>query len=502
MSIPGVPGIVAGHNASIAWGVTNMMADESDFYVIRVDSADSTKYWYDGKLRELQFRTEEITIEGEPPVEVLIRSTHHGPIVSDIRTPVQLSTSPFVAAMRWTGAIPADRVEAFHFINRASHWAAFLEGVARFPGPGQNFVYGDKEGNIGYTPGGTIPIRGKSLSILPLPGWESSSEWKGFVPFEKFPRLYNPPEGYVATANNKVADNQFPFHISDLWEPPSRIQRLREILGQEYLFSVPDFERLQNDAYSHHARAIVPHLLDAMADSVQTFAGQDRIREYLANWDFTFGKDDIATALYQAIFIRLLHNMYADEMGGDLLNDFVILGNIPIRVTQQLVEEGRSAWFDDISTPEPDSARSILLRSIAEGVALLKDRFGEDMKNWRWGELHQLTLTHPFGLVKPLDRVFNIGPFPMGGGGTSLMSGEYSFNKPFAVTVAGSFRMVYDFANPAEIHTVLPSGQSGQAFHDHYSDQTHLWLNGAYRTFRSDHTALPPGWEELVLTPQ
>jgi penicillin amidase len=502
MSIPGVPGIVAGHNAEIAWGVTNMMADESDFYLIRVDSTDSTKYWFDGKLREMEFRTEEIRVEGGSTVEVVIRSTHHGPIVSDIRTPVQRAAPPFVAAMRWTGAVPADRVEAFHRINKARNWSEFLDGVGMFPGPGQNFVYGDKEGNIGYSPGGMIPVRVKGLSILPLPGWESGSEWRGFVPFEKFPRLYNPPEGYIATANNKITDSQFPWHISDLWEPPSRIQRLREVLSQEYGFSVHDFGKLQTDAFSHHAKEMVPHLLAAMEDTLLGFAEQERVKEYLANWDYTFGKDDIATALYETIFVRLLHNIYGDEMGPDLLHDFVILGNIPIRITQRLVEEGNSPWFDDISTPAPDSARAVICRSIVEAAAALRDRFGADTKTWRWGELHQLTLTHPFGLVKPLDRVFNIGPFPMGGGATSLMSGEYSFNEPFAVTVAGSFRIVYDFGSPSEIRSVLPSGQSGQAFHDHYSDQTQLWLNGVYRTFRSDSGAVPPGWEQLILRPR
>ncbi len=288
MSIPGVPGIVAGHNADIAWGVTNMMADESDFYVIMADSTDSTKYWFDGRLLPMETRSEEILVEGESPVEVIIRSTRHGPIVSDIQTPVQRSTPDFLAAMRWTGSVPVDRVDAFHRINRARNWEEFLDGVGKFPGPGQNFVYGDRHGNIGYCPGGMIPVRGKGTSILPLPGWESSTEWKGFVPFEQFPRMYNPADGYIATANNKIADHHFPYHISDLWEPPSRILRLREVLGRDEQFSVKDFEKLQNDVFSHHAREMVPFLLAASADTMLGFPEQERVREYLANWDFNF----------------------------------------------------------------------------------------------------------------------------------------------------------------------------------------------------------------------
>jgi penicillin amidase len=314
--------------------------------------------------------------------------------------------------------------------------------------------------------------------------------------------VYNPPEGYVATANNRITGNDFPF-VSDLWEPPSRIQRLREVLGREEQFSVHDCERLQNDEYSHFAREMTPHLLAASADTVLGFAEQERVREYLHNWDFMFRKDDIATAVFQTIFVRLLNNIYADEIGPDLAHDFVILGNIPIRVTGQLIAAGTSPWFDDIRTPEIETARDIICRSMSEATTLLRDRFGPDTKTWRWGELHQLTLQHPFGLVKPLDKVFNVGSFPLGGGGTTLVSGEYSFNEPFAVTVAGSFRFVFDFASPQELRSILPSGQSGQAFHDHYSDQTPLWLNGAYRTFRSDSASVSaPGMRRLLLIPQ
>ncbi|MDH4068784.1 MAG: penicillin acylase family protein [Ignavibacteria bacterium] len=500
MSIPGTPGIVSGQNGRIAWGVTNMMADESDFYIVRVDTADSTRYWHDGALRSMEQRTEEILVDGADPVPVTIRSTHHGPIVSDIVYPLRRSDLPFVAAMRWTGYEPADRVEAFHRINNASNWAEFLEGVEAFPGPGQNFVYGDMEGNIGYASGGLIPIRGKGNSLLPLPGWTSSADWRGYVPARRMPRLFNPPEGFVATANNRIADRSFPYHISDLWEPPARIQRLRELLSEQILFSVHDFELMQNDMFSHHARELVPYFLEAWEDTLLGFPDEERIRGYFRNWDFTFSQEDRATALFQQTFVRLLTNLYGDELGPDLLHDFVMLGNIPIRVTQALVESGRSPWFDDTGTPEVENRKEILCRSLAEAVSLLTERFGPDTRFWRWGAMHELTLKHPFGLVSPLQSVFNVGPFPLGGGPTTLMSAEYSFNEPFAVTVAGSFRMVYDFAVPEDLRVVLPSGQSGQAFHPNYSDQTPLWVNGAYRTFRHGGSA-GRGGETLVLTP-
>jgi penicillin amidase len=502
MTIPGIPGVAAGHNADIAWGVTNMMADEADFYVEHIDTLEGTRYLYEDRWLPLEIREEEIAVKGDNSLSVIIRSTHHGPIVTDIETPLQKSRSPFVASMRWTGYETADRVEAFNKINRARNWQQFLAGVQEFSGPGQNFVYGDRQGNIGYWCGVKLPIRGRQSSTLPLPGWTEASEWRGFVPFEDLPHLYNPPEGFIATANNKIAGEGYPYHISDLWEPPSRIQRIREVLGTGALFTVQDFQRLQNDMVSVYAREMLPIVLEACADDALGLPEQARVLEYLKNWDFVFSKEDIATSLFQEFLVRLLTNLYADEMGDELLHDFVILGNIPLRVTAALVSEGTSKWFDDVRTTEVETRRDMLRKSMKDAVNALRERFGTDMKTWRWGEMHTVTLQHPFGLQKPLDRVFNLGPFKIGGGPTAVMSAEYSFNKPFEVTVGASFRMIVDFARSDEIYVVLPSGQSGQVFHDHYDDQTPLWLNGAYRIFQSHPSAAAlPALRHLVLEP-
>lgn len=500
MSIPGVPGVVIGHNPHIAWGVTNAMTDEADFYVEQIDSADTTRYWFDGRWVPMRFQEEEILVKDGSPVRFVVRSTHHGSVVTDIRTMLQKASPPFVATMRWTGAELCDRVEVFNKINRARNWQEFVGALKKFTGPGQNFVYGDKEGNIGYWCGVLLPLRGVQSSTLPLPGWDKSSEWKGFVPFEQLPHQYNPPEGYIATANNKIVDDSYPYRLSDLWEPPSRILRLREILGNDDLFTVQDFERLQNDMFSWYFRDMMPVILDACTGTALGVPDESRVFEYLHNWNFVLSKEDIASAIVNELLTQLLKNIYLDEMGEDLLNDFVLLANIPLRVTARLIQDGSSSWFDDVNTPEQETRGEIIRKSLREAVLALRERMGPETKAWRWGDLHTVTLQHPFGLQKPLDKVFNVGPFPCGGGPTSLVSAEYSFNKPFEVTVAASFRVIVDFARPYETRSVLPSGQSGQVFHDHYNDQTQLWLNGAYRTFRSDSASVvTSGWDHLVL---
>lgn len=482
MSLPGVPAIVAGRNDKIAWGVTNVMADDADFYVESIDSVDTTKYLYNGRWESMTLSREEIPVRGQSqPVSLTIRATRHGPVVTDIHTLLQKGSSPYTASMRWTGLEADDQLQAFDAIDRAQNPQEFAAALRQYPGPGQNFVYGDVDGNIGYWCALKLPIRAKKNSLLPLPGWDPANDWKGYVPFDMLPHIMNPPQGFIASANNKIVDDTYPYHISDLWEPPSRIERLHQTLSPDSArFTSEDFQNLQSDKYSFHAREILPYVLNAFRDSSLGLPAEDLIFEYLRNWNFVFSREDIATTIYQKFFLRLVHNIFADEMGEDLYHDWVLLTNVPIRVTTRLLKDSTSAWFDDIHTDSVETRDDIIRKSLREAVSSLEGEFGVDTKLWRWGDMHTVTLRHPFGLQKPLDKVFNLGPYPYGGGATTLTSGEFDFNDPFAVTVGPSYRQIFDMGN-GEIRSVIPTGESGQVFHGHYHDQTQLWLNGVNR---------------------
>ena len=502
MSMAGVPAVVAGRNDSIAWGLTNVMADDADFYVEQIDSLTGSRYLYNGQWHPVTLLVEEIPVRGDTARSLTVRLTRHGPIVTDCETPLLKGKPPYVASMRWTGSEVDDQFIALTHIDRARNWEEFTSGVREFAVPGQNFVYADVRGNIGYWCGVRLPLRSGRNSLLPLPGWDPSTEWKGFVPFARLPHRFNPPEGYIASANNRLVDESYPYHISDLWEPPSRIQRLNDVLGKKgEVFSVQDFERLQLDTYSYYAREIIPYILEAFHDSAGALPDGERVFEYLRNWNYRFAKEDVATSIYQEFLVCLIRNTFADEMGDELFHDWVILSNIPLRVTARLLEQGASAWFDDLRTPQVETRDDIVRTSLREAVANLRAAWGADTKNWRWGNLHTVSLRHPFGLKKPLDRIFNIGPFPVSGASTALISFEYDMNTPFDVSVGPSFRQIFDMAGDGEIRSVLPSGESGQVFNPHYADQTTLWLNGAYRTgvFRGpargdvDRLTLEPG---------
>lgn len=498
MSIPGVPGVVTGRNDSIAWGVTNLMADEADFCIEQVRDSDST-YLFQDRWVPLTVIEEDIPVRGDTTVTLRIRLTHNGPIVTDIRTPLNHARHSAVMSMRWVGSDPDDMVGTFLKINSASGWGAFVAALRGYTVPGQNFVYADVRGNIGYVCAARIPVRREGRGLFPLPGWDHPSPWTGYVRPQDLPRELNPRSGYIASANEKRDSKALPAVIGDLWEPPSRIQRLHGVLGARGArFSVRDFENLQNDTYSQYARDLFPHLSAACTDSVLGQAYGERVRDYFRNWTFRFTRDDIATTIYNFFLLRLVTNIFQDEMGEDLYHDFTMLVNVPLRVTARLMTEGQSRWFDDIRTPAVETREDLVVRSLREAMADIRRQLGDDPRRWRWGDVHTVTLQHPFGLQPPLDKIFNLGPYGYPGGSTTMMSGEYSLTAPFAVTVGPSYRQIFDLSSSLTYRAVLPSGQSGQLFHDHYDDQTPLWLHGGYRTVTI--AADGPGMTTLLLT--
>jgi penicillin G amidase len=499
MSIPGVPGVVTGRNDSIAWGVTNLMADDADFFIEQINDSAQTCRRGDVWV-PLQIIEEEIPVRNDTAVTLHVRLTSHGPLVTDIVTPLNRTRPGFAASMRWTGYEDDDQVGTFFRLNRARTWEEFVKALSTFTVPGQNFVYADVRGHIGYVCAARIPIRAQGRGLLPVQGWESATDWTGFVPFESLPRQLDPPEGFVASANNKVGADGVPYAIGELWEPSSRIRRLRAELGVPGArFSVRSFEELQNDTYSQYAHDIAPLVEAAFTDSAVGQESAEKIRVYFRNWHHRFDRSDIATTIYQVFLNHLLRNIYSDEMGEDTFHDWCMLVNVPMRVTARLLHDKTSVWFDDVRTPQTETCEMILVRSARETVADLTARLGPAMREWRWEALHTVTLHHPFGMQKPLDRLFDIGPFPYPGGSTSMMSGEYSVTEPYTVTVAASYRQIFDLGDRLHYRSVLPSGESGQVLHPHYDDQTPLWLTGQYRTVSADRTE--KGIDELLLLP-
>jgi penicillin amidase len=267
---------------------------------------------------------------------------------------------------------------------------------------------------------------------------------------------------------------------------------MRELLSTQDSISVEDVKYMQMDFYSYFAHDVTPFLLQAY-DSVTVQDPEIKIvLRYFRNWHFQLLKDDVPTMIFHATLTHLLQNTFQDEMGKELYEHYVFIANMPYRVILTLLSDNNAQWFDDISTPTVETRDEIIRKSINQALTDLRQRIGGEMREWRWGTLHTITFPHLFGNHKPLDKVFNIGPYEIGGSGTSLNNGEYRFSEPYEVTLGPSMRKIVDFADLNDALSVIPCGQSGQPFHDHYADQAPLWLHGEYHQLPLDSASIEP----------
>jgi penicillin amidase len=399
--------------------------------------------------------------------------------------------------MRWSAQDFSDEFTAFLKINKARNWNEFKAALSTYAVPGQNFVYGDKDGNIGYVFGGKIPLRGSQNPTFVYDGTTGKYDWKGYVPAGEIPSLFNPPEDYIASANNKTLKN-FKYHISNLWEPPSRIERITQLLKSKPKHTVFDFMKYQVDFVSPYAKELTSYILGAFENIKITDSNLKVTIGLFKNWDYNMDKYSQVPAIYAVFFKHLLQNIYKDKMGHDIYNEFLFLTNVPYRSIMQLLENPSSWWFDDLSTPRIENRDEIIRKSLAEALTDLEKRFGKNIWEWQWGKLHHVIFKHMFsGFASVIDNIVDIGPFEIGGDGTTIFNTEYPFyesidrfprfrHSEFENDLGPSMRYIYDFSRPDEFYMILTTGESGNVMSDHYSDMTEKWLYGKYIKIKTD----------------
>ena len=535
-SVPGVPGVVAGHNRHIAWGITMSLADSQDLYVERVNPANPHQYEHRGRWEEASAVREEIRVKGrrEPVVEEVV-ITRHGPILSPV-----LAGEERVLALR-SAALDPGQPGAVLALDRAAKWAEFRAALARWGVASLSFAYADADGNVGYQLAGRIPIRAKGDGLAPAPGWTGEHEWVGYIPPEELPSVLNPPTHHVVTANNRVAPDDYPHLISREWTDGYRARRISDLLEARPLHDVASFAEMQGDLYSLPASELREHLLGLEPTDETAARALDLIRA----WDCRIAADSAPAALYEVWRHYLLRNVFG-EKAGDLLDHYLGLGHESLihthvyhaRMTSHLLgllRERPEGWF--ASPPNPLSASGegesappsragrrcraaakgaggsgqpssrwprswdeALQRSLREAVLFLRAALGDDPAAWRWGDLHRLTLTHVLG-VGPLGHVFNRGPYPMGGDTDTVCQAAVDVAAPFlAHGSTVSYRQIIDLADFDRSVSVLPSGQSGHPGSRHYCDQTPLWRSGKHHPMPfSRRAVLAAAADRLVL---
>ncbi|MBN1639216.1 MAG: penicillin acylase family protein [Ignavibacteriales bacterium] len=501
-TIPGVPGVVIGNNGNISWALTNIMADDCDFYNEVFDST-GMKYLFNNNWRPLNAIIDSVVVKDSLTINFEIKSTHRGPIISEIHTFNKFFPNPYIKksniSIRWTALDFSDEMLTMIKLNKAKNWNDFNDGLKHYAAPGQNFIYADKDGNIGYIFGARLPVRRTNNTSFVFDGTTDADDWKGYVPFEEVPKYFNPTTNFIATANNKTVQN-FKYHITNLWEPTSRIERITELLRQKSKHSVHDFMSYQMDLYSNYAKGIVPYILNAF----KGFEIQDKnlllTLELLSKWDFIMHENSQIPLLYSVFFNFLLKNIFLDEMGEDLFNEYIFIANVPLRVVNELLKKNNSKWFDNVNTTEIESRDDIIRQSISDALNYLEKNIGKDIVNWQWGNIHQITFQHNFhGVSSVLDEAFDLGPYRMGGDGTTVFLSQYKFNNPYDVVLGPSMRYIYDFANPDEFYYVLPTGQSGNVLSKHYKNMIEHWIKGKYFKINTNIKSIENSDNDLLI---
>ncbi len=516
VTIPGIPAVVIGKNKNISWALTNIMLDDADFYVEKLDST-GTKYLLNNGWKNLSFTEETIKVKDSLDVKLKIRSTHRGPLISDVHPYSFLypdvNLQKTAISMRWVGMETTEEMNSFYLLNRAKNWNEFKEAVSYFSVPGQNFVYADKSGNIGYVFGGKLPKRESTSPTFVFDGTTDKYDWKGYVDRSEISDLFNPTQKFIASANNKTLKD-FKYHISNLWEPSSRIERIDQLLTSKEKYSASDFMKFQMDQISPYAKMITKYILSAFNDVKVTDKNLDLALELFKDWNYDMNEFSQVPAIYSVFFKYLLKNTFYDEMGDDLYNQFVFVANVPYRSIERLLKDKSHPWFDDIKTTRIEDRDFIIRKSLVDALSELEKTFGKDITGWQWGKLHTVTHKHAFsGQFSLIDNYIDIGPFPIGGDGTTIFNTEYPFydavkdysafnHTPFEDVLGPSMRYIFDFSKPNEFYLILTTGESGNVMSEHYRDMTKMWLRGNYMKIKTDEKSIRRNKTLLELIPE
>lgn len=484
----GVPGVIIGHNARIAWGLTTPNLDTQDLVVERIRggrvvSADGAE--------DLQVRTEEIRVRGEErPRPLQVRVGPRGPLISDVDAQLAALPEPesaggdesgdeYAVALNWTALRPTPSIDAVFALNRAGNFDEFRDAAAMLRSPAQNLIYADVDGNIGYQLPGDVPIRDGYDGSQPTLGWTRRTGWTGMVPFAELPYAYNPPSGRIVAANQSVVE-AYPRPLQAGQSYGWRSQAISDRLAGQPRIDLDFAQSLFTDESFRLTEPLLPLLRDSyLADPWVREA-----RDLLRTWDGRMAADS-AGAAYFALTVRAMITLtFDDELPPELRASG---GDRRYAALAELLKHPDDPWWDDVNTPQRERRDDIiaraLLRARKEGVVLMSN----DIDTWRWGRLHTIGLRHQTlgsSGVAPVERLFNPDPAPVGGGSAIVEAwGWDATSDNFRVTAGPAMRMLVDLSDLDNSRWVNQSGTSGHAGHENYDDQFELMITNRLQPF-------------------
>jgi penicillin amidase len=504
-SFPGVPGVVIGHNNRIAWGVTNVGADDTDLYLETLDpSGHPGQYKSDGQWLPLITRQETIQVRGAAPVTITVRSTRHGPLLNDVVTDLK-GTPP--VALQWTALQPIYSFQGFFRLDFAQSWSDFLAAVSQIS-ISQNFVYADVDGNIGYRMSGLLPLRPSANDLVPVDGSTSANDWQGYVPQSQMPMLFNPPTHMIVTANNQIVPDDASIYVTANWDQGYRARRITDLLLAANARLTPaDFQHIQADMYSVPAAQLTPYFIAAGQAAGGDAAAAAAL---LRGWDYNMARDSVAASVYEVTAGTLIREAVLPLLGATVYDRYrssYSSSGLYSLLIGELAAPAAPFFGLTTSTANPATARdTAIAHALAGAMTQLRATFGDATSIWRWGALHRADFAHPLAGVAPLDRVFGLSPVERPGDTTTVSvggDGGFSSATPsYDQRTVSSMREIIDLSNLDASLWIITVGESGEPYSAHYADLLPLWDANQYQ--RMDYSPAAVGraaTDILVLKP-
>ena len=490
-TLPGVPLVVLGQNKHVAWGFTNTGPDVQDLYLERINSEDPTRYQTPTGWARFDTAEETIKVKGRPDVAISVRTTRHGPVISDAGISDDLiggskGKPAYAIAMRWTALDPdADSVGVGLAFNRAASVQEFVRASHGWVAPMQNMVLADDQGHIGFVAPGRVPLRKPEndlKGLVPAPGWDARYDWAGWLPADETPREFDPPRGFIATANQRVTPPGYPYFLTSEWVPPFRQQRIESLLRAKDRHDIDSLMAMQADVKSLAADPLLPWLMKANS----THALATQAKQALQGFDGTMDGARAAPLIYWAWVRQLTQGIFADKVGQPLF-ERSLSGRSYRDALQGVLERDDAWWCGDKATPNvsqacASQADAALTRALDE----LQARYGADVSQWRWGDAHQARSEHrPFSHVKALARFFELRT-PVGGDTYTINVSRVNYlpdpatGELFLDEHGPSLRAIYDVGDLSRSRFMHSSGQSGIPWSPLYRSFVPLWAKVQY----------------------
>ena len=506
-TLPGAPAVAIGRNRFIAWGETNLAADVEDLFRERLDST-GTHAEFRGVQEPMTMIPETIGVKGSAPIQVTVRVTRHGPLVSDAinaiseaspKTPKPAPRGPL--AFRWTALDDDDTtLQSFLRLNEARNWAEFTAALHEFVAPSQNFVYADVDGHIGYYAPGRIPVRASGDGSRPTDGWTGETEWTGWVPFDELPHLVDPPSHFIVTANNRPEPASYPYLLGLEWIEPYRAQRIVDMLAGRSKLTPQDFRAMQADTLSLHAKTLLPLLLP----HTRPASARDRqALDLLEQWDGHANADGGAPAIFSAWFHELTPAIVGDELHAEVLDSYASRYTYITRFLIRTLTTNDAVWCDDVRTERRETCDETVTRAFHDAVSALASRLGDNLSRWRWDAVHRAVFPH-----QGLDSLSLLRPLlsrsvPNGGDWSTVDVGAVAADQVYEQHSVPGYRQIVDLSTANDSRFMNDVGASGHFLSKHYDDFLSDWRAVRQKKMRMDRREVDAGATgHLTLQPQ